>query len=835
MKASLISLILICAIDVFALFDHSIYLRGLYFTDKAYIYAPQFGNGSIRYIPTANTNTDLRQQPVIIYMTIDSAEPYMKIAIDKELQDLRSICKHPYNANWISLIGSNFGQAIAQNQKPNIEFCRNGKLATQNIPNKTWQKILQTLATYKTNSNFKMIKSTPNAAPEIFEELLNFIFHQSALKTNTTKDADYRLKTKYSYLLHIKSHGSLSNPILLLTADQLALKTKQQLTTILKSFGIREDDFNKLQIGQGILHKYSSIINDNYQNTLGKRCNDCLDISTQISSDQDIFKRKQFEKIFTSIKYKDYDSENRDYIYIDFLFMEACGNPVGHDQALPFWENQSEFEVRFANEGTFMPGENLIPPVNRYFISKGQLSYQNLSWLEIANKFLDSKGYQSLADILLVKTMHIRSLLPDDIGPSLANKGIVYEEAKIKDPENQYSDISIGAKVFCGVNQNQDAICAGEDRANPTQTSYLPRTRLLTPAELKLANIKDIYAFNWVNQNYKFRKISVGDDHACGITLNEKLYCWGHNFEGQLGITGFKNPNFEDNDNPKPEPISAVDSDEEYLDVSAGYAATCGITKKSKLKCWGSSIAGHTGKGLVKSKLANHTLSYDQDEYMVAMSDTLPTLIDDKNNYKMVSLAGDSYTGGCGITDEHYLKCWGSMSFNRNTASPVIIDNLTKYSSVAVSGEHACGLTINNQIKCWGSNSRGALGFFPEYNLQTNQPRLINSDKQFIQVATGRSNSCGITKDNELYCWGLTILLGLGEKKNELQSMTFEPTLMDPKYRFKLVRIGNSAICGLTSENNLRCWGNFSEAPTGGIWSIFDDYFLDEYKISTQI
>jgi len=31
------------------------------------------------------------------------------------------------------------------------------------------------------------------------------------------------------------------------------------------------------------------------------------------------------------------------------------------------------------------------------------------------------------------------------------------------------------------------------------------------------------------------RAVSAGDTHTCGVTRDDRAWCWGHNFTGQLG------------------------------------------------------------------------------------------------------------------------------------------------------------------------------------------------------------------------------------------------------------------------------------------------------------
>jgi alpha-tubulin suppressor-like RCC1 family protein len=58
----------------------------------------------------------------------------------------------------------------------------------------------------------------------------------------------------------------------------------------------------------------------------------------------------------------------------------------------------------------------------------------------------------------------------------------------------------------------------GEDAQSPT-TPVAEATPSVTAATAALG----------------FRQLTVGEDHTCGVTTDDRAYCWGDNFPGQLG------------------------------------------------------------------------------------------------------------------------------------------------------------------------------------------------------------------------------------------------------------------------------------------------------------
>ncbi|MEP7326142.1 MAG: Ig-like domain-containing protein [Gemmatimonadota bacterium] len=84
-----------------------------------------------------------------------------------------------------------------------------------------------------------------------------------------------------------------------------------------------------------------------------------------------------------------------------------------------------------------------------------------------------------------------------------------------------------------------------------------------------------------------FSQLSVGFDHVCGLTSGGVAYCWGQNFSGQLG-----NGNIQFNDQLIPAPVAGGLT---FSSISSGSGHSCGIATDGVAYCWGSNWSGELG------------------------------------------------------------------------------------------------------------------------------------------------------------------------------------------------------------------------------------------------
>jgi hypothetical protein len=89
--------------------------------------------------------------------------------------------------------------------------------------------------------------------------------------------------------------------------------------------------------------------------------------------------------------------------------------------------------------------------------------------------------------------------------------------------------------------------------------------------------------------NHRFSSISAGYTHSCGITADETALCWGRNYAGQLGMGSPDNVVYDS--------AVTVVGDFHFVTISAGTSESCALTPSGSAFCWGNNWDGQLGSG----------------------------------------------------------------------------------------------------------------------------------------------------------------------------------------------------------------------------------------------
>jgi alpha-tubulin suppressor-like RCC1 family protein len=189
-----------------------------------------------------------------------------------------------------------------------------------------------------------------------------------------------------------------------------------------------------------------------------------------------------------------------------------------------------------------------------------------------------------------------------------------------------------------------------------------------------------------VSGGLTFRRLAAGEYHSCGVTTNNKVYCWGRNTDGQLGdgtLTRRKAPKL-------------VPGTLSFVWVDAGGNTTCAVTNDSHAYCWGYGKYGQRGDGSVTERVSS------------------PKPVFGGHLFLRVTQSGSH---GCAVTASNQAWCWGinvngqlGDGTTTNRTTPHLVAGGLAFTQVKAGGSHTCGRTSSAVGYCWGRNFSGELG-----------------------------------------------------------------------------------------------------------------------------
>lgn len=309
-----------------------------------------------------------------------------------------------------------------------------------------------------------------------------------------------------------------------------------------------------------------------------------------------------------------------------------------------------------------------------------------------------------------------------------------------------------------------------------------------------------------------FLALTGGSRHACAITDERKIYCWGQNSFSQLGTSEYK-------DNLNPHFVYQIN---DASKVVAGDLHTCAIVSNGNVKCWGNNNKGQVGDGR-KDLGTRH----------------LPVYVHSISSAKSLALGKDH---SCALLTDGSVKCWGSNSFgqlgNGNQTDSLLPVNVALEQKVIeiVSGyNHACALVSIGDIYCWGDNTNGQLGIGNKVSRST--PTLVLGISNSKNLTANFNSTCAVDVNQNGNCWGEGTDGQLGN--NDSVDKTLPTKVIDkwqtnktvgtygPAANVVSVQVGKSISCLLSTLETLHCWNS----TTGGT-GVSSPYYVGQTQTS---
>ena len=109
---------------------------------------------------------------------------------------------------------------------------------------------------------------------------------------------------------------------------------------------------------------------------------------------------------------------------------------------------------------------------------------------------------------------------------------------------------------------------------------------------------------------------------------------------------------------------------------------------------------------------------------------------------------------------------------HRQAAHPSrVIAKDKKWTAVNAGWFNTCGITAQTKLYCWGDNAAGQIGDGGKAKVRT-KPTLVKRGKNWASVSVGSRFVCGTKKNGALFCWGGNLFgqLGLGSYAGQHQA-----------------------------------------------------------------
>lgn len=284
----------------------------------------------------------------------------------------------------------------------------------------------------------------------------------------------------------------------------------------------------------------------------------------------------------------------------------------------------------------------------------------------------------------------------------------------------------------------------------------------------------------------KFVKIDgdYGSAIAMGLTPRGKLYGWGRNTAGQLGVGSVLD---------KSSPtlvlggITFVD-----FSVTAGQYVLA-LSVDGDMYGFGNNTNGSLGVGDIVDRSS-------------------PVIVVGGFKYKQLSVHHNS-DAIFGLAVNGDLYGWGVNSSGKlgtgnvlNTSSPTLVVGGYKFVKAFAGNTGSFAIRDNGDLYAWGANNQGRLGVGDTTNRSS--PTLVVGGYKFVKVFPSTANfstSFGLTADGDLYAWGSNANGEIGDGTVVVKS---SPTLVVGGYKWADLILNAGACLGVTTEGRLYAWGN---------------------------
>lgn len=275
-------------------------------------------------------------------------------------------------------------------------------------------------------------------------------------------------------------------------------------------------------------------------------------------------------------------------------------------------------------------------------------------------------------------------------------------------------------------------------------------------------------AGNRRDESYSFRygPVTAGGGSHSGVVDGGKLYTFGRNNVGQLGL------GVADASKSSPTEVPTFGATDTGV-VAAAFNQNESLALRSDgtVWTWGSNTNGELGLGDSGS-----TAGRNAPAQVPGVTDAVYATVGYNH---MLILRADGSVWGWGQNSVGQVGVDGDGTSSDKQPSPVAVTGLPANVVEVVAGSaHSAALIADGSVYVWGRNGNGNLGIGSEDALRHPTPSRVPGLNDVVDLATGRDHLLAVKADGTVVAWGLgsSGQLGYGENTNPDGNERTSPT-----------------------------------------------------------
>jgi alpha-tubulin suppressor-like RCC1 family protein len=267
-----------------------------------------------------------------------------------------------------------------------------------------------------------------------------------------------------------------------------------------------------------------------------------------------------------------------------------------------------------------------------------------------------------------------------------------------------------------------------------------------------------------IGNNDKIVDFVLGFYHSSALTYSGKVFMWGDNYHGQIG----------DNTSIRkmiPIDISSsfkLDNNDKIVKISLGYHSSLALSDLGRVFSWGSNSNGQLGTITETSKLIPYEIT---NSFNLTTGDSIIDISLNRDNASAISSYGRIFTWG----ENNFGQLGDGTQLNKSLPIEITknfeLDEKDRIIKISFSlAGHAAAISDFGEVFTWGRNGGGQLGDNTTINKSkpnniTSKIRLSQDDK-ITNISLGIFHSSALSLSGKVFTWGSNYIGQLGDGTN---------------------------------------------------------------------